>query len=356
MLKKSLLAFFLPVFFFMAQVLHALGSEPVAEPPCSLAAPNNVQVNPVGSTYATLSWDPVAGAWGYTIYLTGNGITTSYVTTTTSWNFTGLTPGVTYTVEVHALCAPGSESPNATVTSFNTIVIEIICEANNTCTQGSFIGNGPTVFHTWENYTDYFFWITGSNETVKYTFQKTYNNNFPVQPLSGNPNGYFIGMSSGRYCPNYSGNTDQFLVSHNGTVIAAGKIEEKLITFIMANNYSVAVYTGDCTSGGGGGGGSMPPPAGIEAADRLSEPGSPGAALRPMPNPFDNELILAGSGGTPEDPIHLSLFNAEGVLVRQEEAVIENTYTLPTDGLPAGVYFLQLRSSAGSTTHKLLKM
>ncbi len=353
MFKKGLWAFFLPVFFLIAQALNATGSKPAIEPPCSLAAPANVVADPVGPTYATLSWDPVAGAWGYSLYLTGNGSTTTYITTTTSWNFTGLTPGVAYTVEVHALCAPGSESPNFTTANFNSIVIEIICQVNNSCTTGSLIGTGLTVFHTWVNYESYFFWITGPNGTAKFTFYKTPDNQFPTQPLGGNPNGYKLGMLGGRYCPNYSGNTEQFMVSYNGDAVAAGKFEEKAIMFVLASGYTASVYGGSCSSGGGG---SMPTPEGVEATGRLSDQESRTLDLQPLPNPFSDELLLTGSGGAPEDPVQISLFNAEGVLVKQQEAVIEGSYVLPTEDLPSGVYFLRLRSSAGSSTHKLLKM
>ena len=351
MFKKGLLAFFLPVFFFTAQVLNASGTHPATEPPCSLAAPTNVVADPVGPTYATLSWNPVAGAWGYSLYLTGNGSTTSYITTTTSWNFSGLTPGVSYTVEIHAFCAPGSESPNSAIVSFNSIVAEIICEAKGSCTIGSLIGTGTTVFHTWVNYQSYFFWITGPNGTAKFTFQKTPDNKFPTQPLENNPNGYNLGMLGGRYCPNYSGNTEQFMVSYNGSAVAAGKFEEKAILFVLASGYSASVYDGSCP-----GGGSMPAPVGEKATDRRTDQQNRTLDVLPLPNPFSDELLLQGSGGAPEDPVQISLFNTEGVLVKQQEAVIEGSYVLPTGDLPRGVYFLRLRSSQGSTTHKLLKM
>ena len=90
----------------------------------------------------------------------------------------------------------------------------------------------------------------------------------------------------------------------------------------------------------------MANPNGSDSNDHFSEEGTE-LALTPLPNPFSDRITIKGSAGTSEEPVQIALFNSEGVLVKQEEAVIEGDHTLATDDLPPGLYFLQLVANLG---------
>lgn len=364
MSKKCLPGLFLFILLFCCQALNAApGEHPIrttrTDLSCDLPAPTNLHVTQIGPTTAAIAWDPVSGAWGYSVKLFDNGVPVyaTIVTTATNWTFTGLTPGVTYTANVHPRSSPNEECPNFATTDFTTIVIEIVCEVK-TCTPSTLlIGNAspndPEVDYTWlpGSQEVYFIWINnGLGQTVKYEFEQVASTGlFPIRPLSGNPSGYYLGINPLRLCPNYHGNTKEFFICDANGIVVSGIIYNDKITFgNFASGVSVSVRRGACIVND--------PPAPINAADRLA-PATDGIGfIRPLPNPFTDVLTLRGAGGTPEAPVQILLFDAAGRLIRQEQAVIEGSHDLPTDDLPPGVYFLKLQSGTGSFAYKLLKM
>lgn len=356
--KKSVFYIFFLFFLVLAQVTNGAPVPVEQQPPtCNLPAPNNFHTTSIGSTSVSLAWDAVTGASGYSLYLYQNGnlIAPVALVNSTSYTFTGLNPGTDYTAEIHARCSPlpTDESPNKATKDFTTIVIEIICQVNG-CQQSDYIGSGSRVDYTWKlsNQETYVLVVNGDGYTLKYTFEKTNSlGHFHLMPQPGNAEIYKLGASPTRFCPDYSGTSTTFYIAvpdGNGySVKVSGKFFDNYAEFAAAQNYAVTVYKGSCSS--------KPNPNAPDSNDHFSEEGTE-LALTPLPNPFSDRITIKGSAGTAEEPVQIALFNSEGVLVKQEEAVIEGDHTLATDDLPPGLYFLQLKTAQGSSAHKLIKL
>ncbi|WP_330337518.1 chitinase [Streptomyces sp. NBC_00557] len=87
------------------------GGSGAGQPP---AAPTGLKTTAVTSSSVTLSWSPVTGATGYTVYRDG---TRSQTVTGTSATVTGLNPSTAYGFQVTASNAAGESAKSAVVTA-----------------------------------------------------------------------------------------------------------------------------------------------------------------------------------------------------------------------------------------------
>ncbi|MBU6342623.1 MAG: T9SS type A sorting domain-containing protein [Bacteroidetes bacterium] len=99
-------------------------------PPCNcdLPAPKNLQALEVGTTYATLRWDAVAGAVGYQLSLLdseGNLIHTELTTATTVFE-EDLEPALTYEYRVAAVCLGGGVSPLYSIVPLKPLIVDLV--------------------------------------------------------------------------------------------------------------------------------------------------------------------------------------------------------------------------------------
>ncbi|WP_425555987.1 extracellular catalytic domain type 1 short-chain-length polyhydroxyalkanoate depolymerase [Kitasatospora nipponensis] len=85
----------------------------------TLPAPTGLAVTATTDTTATLSWNSLTGAAGYTVYRNGTRTNTTPVTTT-GYTDTGLTPGTTYTYTVAALDSTGATGTTSTAVNATT--------------------------------------------------------------------------------------------------------------------------------------------------------------------------------------------------------------------------------------------
>ncbi|MET9448884.1 chitinase [Streptomyces cinerochromogenes] len=90
------------------------GTDPAPTVP---AAPTGLSVTGTTSSSVSLSWSPVSGATGYTVYRNGTKIT---AVTGTSATVTGLSASTSYTFQVTATNAAGESAKSATVTGTTT--------------------------------------------------------------------------------------------------------------------------------------------------------------------------------------------------------------------------------------------
>lgn len=102
---------------------------------CSV--PTGLSVSGVTASAATASWNSVGGANNYNLQIRVNpsGSWTTFTTTSTSYNFSGLTASTSYDVRVRANCTGGSSGYSAIVT-FTTAAGGSYCaSAGNSCSQ-----------------------------------------------------------------------------------------------------------------------------------------------------------------------------------------------------------------------------
>lgn len=78
-----------------------------------IVAPQNAHVQSVTSTTAVIAFTPVAGASRYTVYRSGGGASSVGIGATSPVTISGLTPNSTYTMNVAAMNAAGSDGPRS---------------------------------------------------------------------------------------------------------------------------------------------------------------------------------------------------------------------------------------------------
>lgn len=95
---------------------------------CDLPAPQNLKLEEVGTTYATLRWNAVAGAVGYQISLldTLGNLVSSETTTQTALLGEDLEPGLFYEYRVAAICLGGGISTLFSSVPFKPLVVDLV--------------------------------------------------------------------------------------------------------------------------------------------------------------------------------------------------------------------------------------
>lgn len=335
-------------------------------PPCTLPAPSNLQKtfpNPVQVTY---TWNSVAGAWGYFIaVMDQNTANVSTFTTTATTITAGIIPGHTYDVRVFPKCteSPGDISIYYAHDSFKAsgIVIELIVEAsgcgslsspvtNNTSTPNTFEVNG-----VWTLNQNYYIQLNspvqGGNPVallLRFKRKEVYENGQPVVHYElqeiGNPNNCalqgILSINNNAFYVDPPANTGDGKLIYDGKTFTIQFINDSKFEFSMTadNNGSTfdppSVYAvcsrknGMMASGSGSGI--------IDLVDPV-----------PAPNPFSGELVVYFSD-SPIEPVKTRLIDLQGgIRIETELQPGENAYQLPTEDLPAGMYFLQLEVSPG---------
>ncbi|MEW7289812.1 choice-of-anchor B family protein [Aquimarina sp. 2304DJ70-9] len=110
---------------------------------CQATTPTSVSASNVGSTDATISWNPVAGATYDVRYrVAGTSSWTTAQVSGTSYTISGLSPTTQYEAQVRSKCSGGSTSQYSSSINFTTIAVQLnYCDSNGNNVSDEYISN-----------------------------------------------------------------------------------------------------------------------------------------------------------------------------------------------------------------------
>ncbi|MFN8304086.1 MAG: fibronectin type III domain-containing protein [Saprospiraceae bacterium] len=368
-------------------------SAPTADDACTLAAPANLVVTEVGTTYISVAWDPVSGASKYRVKVkdltTGIEVSDQLVSGTT-FTQNGLTAGDNYRFRVYSVCSNDEESTAYAELEQSTIIIDLILEATNYNSAPQYICSGgyspvqQPVTCTFNYQTGYAFWLevraAGTSMMARYKAVVLGNGDVRVG---------LVPAGAGNYQPLPNLST----VNQNGTapVNTNDQIESEKIfvlsngsfacQFTMAHHGSTGFVYGWPSSGyefkvlnpsappsggggsGGGGISNIRPADQLDATQKATETGSgvrdDGAKLQKdgptlVVNPFSASLDVYLPAS--DQPVRLRLFSPDGRLVARQTCPAGTTLcSLPAEALPDGFYLLSVEKAGEREVFKVVK-
>lgn len=357
-----------------------------SRPPCVLPAPGNIQYTQLTPTTVKFTFDTVPGAVAYRGVLVNVGNGAQAVMVGVADNFTfAVVPGNSYIFYVACMCSldPPEYSLNVGQKPYSApgIVIELILKVYGCVPTGVpfYSSNSPsaTVQNTWVPNDFYYFefWKyvyvkPGQISYVKKTriaFQRTAQGFAMGEPDTNEEPSVLCGPTT-TIPPN------PCAMAPATVSFAKFTFEDRTCRIAFALNGSLIYYYDaisnekpfdyfkifhGCNGGGEFDGG------GSERTELVFE--SPvaeyaeTASLRVSSvNPFSDQLTMFFTE-TPDKPVKTRLLNLQGIpqieTVIQPAELSENSWSLPTADLPAGLYFLQLETGPGEVvTQKVLKI
>lgn len=366
------------------QILKANHADPLivaAETPlCTLAAPANLQFTPMAPNMVQFTWDTVSGAVGYRGVLTNlsNGTQTVNVGMPTNFNY-AVNPGDHYEFVVAAICTlnPPESSKNSSQLRFMapTIIIDLIVKVYGCIPTGTpiFSSNtsSNTVNYNWVQDQPYYFELTkyippkpkfgepptdgpGFAQKVYLMFRRTadgyelaeFDSNYEPSVLCGQPNPPPPPPDNCINAPVFDVSNTKFTFGGRTCRIAFPSMAE--IHYYYDSNLGsnelpfdyFRIYEG---CGGDRAGGAETPPFQVAAV-----------------NPFTDQLTLHFAA-PPDNPVKTRLFDLQGIpkieTLIQPGQLSGNAYVIPTDALPAGMYFLHMETTSGQVVvQKVLKI
>lgn len=344
----------------------------MAAPPCSLPAPSNLQYTQPDLYSVQFTWDPVVGAAGYRSVLVNLTSGSSQVSQLAPNNATfQITPGDNYSFTVAAMC---SLSPPETSTNMSNItltpeiiIIELIaqlqgCTPQNEVTDGNG-SNGTVIDHNWSDGTQYFIELikttSGVDEKLRMAFKYKTNEHFELRELDTNSEPSLLcAPQTPSICTAAPVNANQTVTANNSKFTYGGRTcrisfpdETQLYYYVNDGETafnSIKVYSNCRTERSDG-----------EPGDATGNQ-APDAPLDIAPvNPFSGQLTLFFSK-VPGSPVKTRLLDLQGrlriqTLIRPWQAA-NLAYSIPTEELPAGLYFLQVETEPGQVvTRKVMK-
>lgn len=313
----------------------------------------------ITSTSATISWSPVSGALSYDMdYKQSSSYTWStFNTTTTALNITGLTPGTSYDVRVRANCSGGSGA-YSTILTFTTLGVSSYCNSRGMNASKEWIDlvrlntiNNPTGSNG--GYADFTNKSTSLLKGSKYTATLSAgqsNGNyleFWNVWIDFNNDGDFADAGENVIHFSASGNGNQrasFIIPSSATLgstrmrvsMKYGAYPSYCETF---NFGEVEDYTVNIISNGGLSSGI------IGDIENLSA----------YPNPV-NDLLNVQFNSTSTGKLNLTVIDITGKLIQQTEYTIqtgENNLQLDTNNFLPGIYLIECKNDQ---TRKYLKV
>lgn len=318
----------------------------------SCGTPTGLNATNITQTSATLGWGAVSGATSYNLQWkisTGSTWTTVTGLTTTSYNLSGLTAGTTYNYQVQAVCN-GTSGNYSTAASFTTTSGGGSCtdqyETNNTLATAKTIPTG----------TAFTAQISTSTDKDYYKFQNTATLRKVKVDMTTLPADYDL------------------ILYRNGTQVAISQNAGTANETVKYNSTTSTVYTYTAYVYGYNGAWSNTQCYTLKAslsATNWREDGSTDGPFEEIeinaqfvdagfglyPNPATDNVTVEVPVFEEESNVTVSLFDASGRLTQQQQRTVgkeDNRFVFELQDLPAGVYFVQVRSGEQSNTRKLV--
>lgn len=343
------------------------GAVETAVSPCNLPAPANFTLTGVTSYSISTSWDPVSGASAYDVdvyeNLPGGGQVWVAGTTTSGTSATvDVPPGGSgsYDVSVAAICNDGTESSNRSwLYRVEIIIVEIIAGMTPPdCPTGYTEYDGSVdVYVPWEQGYQYQFDVMYANRISR--FGVTMETSFSMEIGKVDESYYSPYWVSKPYGVTMSGFTvppplsnSKLMWVRDGEGVSEFPVyrieyqkapNNRLLlrfTDYGGEDYYLRFYNCQESS---------------ERSDAAAE-GDFTTDNLAVQNPFTDQLKIGVPGGKFEVPFVCTLFDLNGrVALRQSATVPGETMVLPTESLAPGFYVLQIQTSGGNRTFKVMK-
>lgn len=302
-------------------------------------APTGLTPSNITSTTVTCSWSPVTGASSYTFEIKSNSATTwtTFNTTSTSINLSGLTASTTYNTRVLATCSSGN-SPYSSIVNFTSAAAGCTdnFESNNSQSAAKPIAPGTTINALVGTSTDVD-WFKFSNTSTQKNIKVTMTNLVADYDMILYRSSTQVGLSEN------TGTANEQII-YNTTTAAT-------TYYVKVYGYNGAFSLSQCYNLLAQISGSSFRTASGETEEVTPVTGE----FLVFPNPAANEVSLVlpfGKGGegtlTIMDITGKVLFNQD---MKSEEA--DETHNLDITGFKPGLYLVNFRTGKMNYTQKL---
>jgi hypothetical protein len=331
---------------------------------CEFPAPTDFQISEAGSTWLLATWTPaqvIPPNYRLRTFEVVSGVlvnTMDVLGGNTFARILNLNPGVLYRVEMRALCSEGNESDLLGSAQRPTLILELVVSGfSMSCsTPGCVMVPGsPICEFNYSNGSVTPFRILKPGQVErKFYISKPTSNKFKVEYNTLNEPGSPITI----LCTGASANQTQappcstttYLVYSEGVEIASFEVSDMSTAAstgkirLLSAGVKVSIAKLECPSVKSGGSNDRTVEATFATAPIIS------------PNPFTNHLNIQLPTLTPETPVSLALYDLQGRLVATQFGRDDNQmYTLSTENLKPGMYFLRIEAGGEVSTTKVVK-
>lgn len=362
MIKKNLVLLFLCFLFagtvhLKAAIVNAVdGNKGIYT---VLPAPTNFHWTGYTAHSISLAWDAVPGATGYVVEaFLGNNPTpiTAHYETGTTTTFNNLASDTEYRFEVAAM--DGQEKGLTSEVFCQTgIVLDLVADYHPEpppALQLVSPYSGNNIYHLP--------WVTGKSYWLKVSVSERHFAQYElVIPAQGQnvhimkdsetipsyPYGY---VPPNSWTANAALNQDKVRLCYSnfqdygiGDISIGEQGNSSILELVWAElnwNYTFSVWEAESNEFNGN-----------EDRNSISVPSE---STQISPNPFQSTLQITGLN--PSVETNLQLFRYDGTLVLSQQSTTVQNYTIDTQNLPSGVYFLRTESEGVRKTYKLMKL
>lgn len=333
-----------------------------AEDVCTLPAPSMLMVTEIGTSWFKATWTPVTGAHQYQIITrdasNGNVLNTTFVPGSINIaTVSGLNPGMSVVPEIRSVCYGGELSPGQTIgPTTGIIVIDVVGSSyspssrysNDNCLMQYGFPGGCN--------------ITNDGTSTEFSISDG-GNNIAYFNAYKNANGYVSIKRENTPFPfsfHNDGDGKYISINYNGTQSVA-----KISTSVATASGQRRLFRCDLTECDGGNNDNYPihrviatgmTQSSLDARNEQEQSFDLANQVSATPNPFTDLLEIQIPFATPENELHLALYDLQGrMMMSQHIANGGPLQTIETGHLPTGVYILRVECAGKAETIKVVK-